>query len=310
MNAAGTSKQPQGVPTYEDLMLPLLLGAQDGESHRVRDLAGKVADYFSLPEQLRDETLPDGRNRLIHRMEWARTYLKKAGLVDYPGRGLFRITQRGQSVLREKPTRIDSRFLRRYPEFVQFKSSASQEGEASSSTGAQPVDPEEALENGYQALREEVESELLQKLKAASPSFFESAVVDLLLKMGYGGSRKEAGRAIGRAGDEGIDGVIDEDALGLDVVYIQAKRWADKPVGRQEIQQFVGALQGKRARKGIFITTSVFAQTARDYVRTIENRVVLIDGSALASLLFDYGIGVSEAKRYTVKRIDSDYFEE
>lgn len=291
-------------------MLPLLLSAVDGQPHRVRDLANKVADYFSLPGGLRDETLPDGRNRLIHRMEWARTYLKKAGLVDYPGRGLFKITERGLSVLKEKPGRIDSKFLRRYPEFVQFKSSETQEGGTAGSSGAQPIDPEEAMETGYQALRDEVESELLQKLKAASPSFFENAVVDLLLKMGYGGSRREAGRAIGRAGDEGIDGVIDEDALGLDVVYIQAKRWADKPVGRQDIQQFVGALQGKRARKGIFITTSVFAQTARDYVKAIDNKVVLIDGPALAALLFDYGVGVSEAKRYTIKRIDSDYFEE
>jgi len=312
MDATATRGESQSVPTYEDVMLPLLLCAEDGQPHRVRDLAGKVADYFSLPETLREQTLPDGRNRLIHRMEWARTYLKKAGLVDYPGRGLFKITQRGLSVLKEQPGRIDSKFLRRYPEFVQFKASAPQDsgGEPASSSEVLPVDPEEAMENGYQALRDEVESELLQKLKTASPNFFESAVVDLLLKMGYGGSRKEAGRAIGRVGDEGIDGVIDEDALGLDVVYIQAKRWTDRTVGRQEIQQFVGALQGKRARKGIFITTSVFAQTAKDYVKTIDNRVVLIDGAALASLLFDYGIGVSEAKRYTVKRIDSEYFEE
>jgi restriction system protein len=291
-------------------MLPLLVVAKDGLAHRVRDSFDEIARYFSLPEQLRNEALPDGRNRLVHRMEWARTYLKKAGLLSYPKRGWFQITDRGMSVIREAPLRIDNTFLRRFPEFIEFKESRSDESHSEQPTEAASFDPEEAIENSYQALRAEVEQELLAKVKAGSPEFFEQIVVDLLLRMGYGGSRKEAGRAIGRSGDEGIDGVIDEDALGLDVVYIQAKRWTEKSAGRQDIQQFVGALQGRRARKGIFITTSDFKDTAREYVKTIDNKVVLINGTTLARLLFEHGVGVSETKSYKVKRIDSDYFEE
>jgi len=166
------------------------------------------------------------------------------------------------------------------------------------------------MENGYQALRAEVEGELLDRVKKSSPEFFERLVIDLLVAMGYGGSRREAARAIGRSGDEGIDGVIDEDALGLDVIYVQAKRWTGRSVGRQDIQQFVGALQGKRARKGIFITTSEFALTAKEYVRNIENKVVLIDGAMLVALMFDHGVAVSDVKLYTTKSVDSDYFED
>jgi restriction system protein len=298
------------VPTYEQLMTPLLLAAADSQSHRVRDVAEKAADYFHLPENLRRDSLPDGRNRLIHRLEWARTYLKKAGLLEYPARGFFKITERGLKALQECPKGIDNKYLQKFPEFLEFKRSKPEVQILGFPTDAQTLDPEEAIENSYQALRAEIESDLLNRSKAGSPSFFEQLVVDLLLKMGYGGSRREAGRAIGKSGDEGIDGVIDEDALGLDVVYIQAKRWATRTVTRADIQQFVGALQGRRARKGIFITTSEFAASARDYVKTIENRVVLIDGPALASLLFEHGIGVSETKSYAVKRVDSDYFEE
>ncbi len=298
------------VPTYEQLMFPLLLAAADRQPHRVREVVEKVAGHFSLPENLRQETLPDGRNRLIHRLEWARTYLKKAGLFEYPSRGFFKITQRGLTALKESPNGVDNKYLRKFPEFLEFKQSKPEHHENATPTETEGLDPEEAIENSYQALRAEIENDVLSRAKAGSPEFFEQLVVDLLLKMGYGGSRKGAGRAIGKSGDEGIDGVIDEDALGLDVVYVQAKRWTTRMVNRQDIQQFVGALQGKRARKGIFITTSDFVNSAREYVKTIENKVVLIDGSTLAGLLFDYGIGVSETKSYVMKRIDSDYFEE
>ena len=308
MAATVASKQLTSVPTYEQVMFPLLNAAKDGVAHRVRDVVDLVVAHFSLPQQLREEKLPDGRNKLIHRMEWARTYLKKAGLLEYPSRGLFKITPRGIQVLNEKPEKLDSKYLQRFPEFVEFKHSRADDHDGG--TGTQPLDPEEAIENAYQALRGDIEADLLTKIKESSPDFFEQLVIDLLLKMGYGGSRKEAGRAIGKSGDEGIDGVIDEDALGLDVVYIQAKRWAEKPIGRQDIQQFVGALQGRRARKGIFITTTSFTQTARDYVRNIDNKVVLIDGPTLAGLLFEYGVGVSGVKSYQIKHIDSDYFEE
>lgn len=296
------------VPTYEDVMLPLLRIAANRQIHKVRDIAKEVADYFNLSETLREDTLPDGRNRLVHRLEWARTYLKKAGLLEYPSRGQFQITDRGLSVLNSKPERVDSKLLSQFPEFLEFKKPRGEESSASVEPSS--YDPEESIENGYQALRIELESELLARVKQSTPEFFEHLVIDLLVKMGYGGSRKDAARAIGKSGDEGVDGVIDEDALGLDVIYIQAKRWTGTQVTRQHIQQFVGALQGKRAKKGIFITTSEFANTAREYVKHIENKVVLIDGATLASLMFVNGVGVSEVKTFTLKKIDSDYFEE
>jgi restriction system protein len=298
----------QAVPQYQDLMLPLLKLAADGTSRKIRDVAKAIAESLHLTESQINDTLPDGRNRLIHRLEWARTYLRKAGLLEYPSRGQFKITARGLSVLKENPSRIDSKYLSKFPEFVEFKHPRI-ESEITEPPDTS-FDPEESIENGYQALRAEVESELLTRIKHASPEFFESLVIDLLVAMGYGGSRRDAARAIGRSGDEGVDGVIDEDALGLDVIYVQAKRWSGQSVGRQHIQQFVGALQGKRARKGIFITTSDFASTARDYVKNIDNKVVLIDGATLVRLMFDHGVAVSEVKRYTIKNIDSDYFED
>jgi restriction system protein len=305
-----TPKPLTSVPTYEQLMFPLLTVAADRQAHRVREVSETIAKHFSLPGNLIHETLPDGRNKLIHRLEWARTYLKKAGLLEYPARGFFKITEPGLRGLQESPKGIDNKYLEKFPEFLEFKHRKPELTNVSVPNEAQALDPEEAIENSYQALRAEIESDLLNRAKQGAPEFFERLVIDLLLKMGYGGSRKEAGRAIGKSGDEGIDGVIDEDALGLDVVYVQAKRWSNRTVSRSDIQQFVGALQGKRARKGIFISTSEFANSAREYVKTIDNKVVLIDGPTLSGLLFDYGIGVSESKSYVLKRMDSDYFEE
>jgi restriction system protein len=271
-----------------------------------------VADYFHLTPSAREETLPDGRNRLRHRLEWARTYLKKAGLLEYPMRGTFQITPRGLDVLAKKPASIDSKFLNQFPEFRAFKHPEKSEDPLETSAAEIPagIDPEESLENSYLNLRSEVEGELLEKIKAATPDFFEDLVIDLLVTMGYGGSRKNAGRAIGKAGDGGIDGIIDEDSLGLDVIYVQAKRWTENPVGRPEIQKFVGALQGHRAKKGVFITTSIFSKDAQEYVKLIDNKVVLIDGRQLTRLMFDHNVGVSEKRTYQVKKIDSDYFEE
>lgn len=309
MAQTAAQKKRETVPTYEEIMLPLLRFAVDGQPHRVREAVNPVSDHFGLTETAVNEKLTDGRNRLIHRLEWARTYLRKAGLLDYPARGQFQITPLGMATLKEDLREINARYLERFPGFTEFR-----HGRPNAKVGVsaelQAADPEESIDNSYQVLREEIEGDLLERLKNCSPDFFERVVVDLLLQMGYGGSRKEAGRAIGKSGDEGIDGVIDEDALGLDVVYIQAKRWTDKAVRRHDIQQFVGALQGKRARKGIFITTSTFAENARDYVKQIENKVVLIDGRMLSSLMFEHGVGVTAAKTYTLKRVDSDYFEE
>ena len=303
---------PNVVPTYEHVMLPLLISAKTGSIHRVTDALPFVADYFKLTQPAREETLPDGRNRLRHRLEWARTYLKKAGLLEYPMRGTFQITSRGLEVLAKNPGSIDSKFLNQFPEFREFKHPEKTEDATEETATEIPtsIDPEESLENSYLNLRREVEEELLEKIKIATPDFFEDLVIDLLVTMGYGGSRKNAGRAIGKAGDGGIDGIIDEDSLGLDVIYIQAKRWTDTSVGRPEIQKFVGALQGHRAKKGVFITTSVFSKDAHDYVKLIDNKVVLIDGRQLTRLMFDHNVGVSEKKIYLVKKVDSDYFEE
>jgi len=297
------------VPTYDKVMLPLLQFASDGKEHRVAEADLPVADHFHLSSSARAETLPDGRNRLRHRIEWARTYLKKAGLLAYPSRGSFKITKRGLDVLSSKPSVIDNKLLMQFPEFAEFKHSKAELG-TTPETPLPEVDPEEALENGYQAMRQDIEDELLDRLKAGTPEFFERAVVDLLVKMGYGGSRRDAGRAVGRTGDGGIDGIINEDSLGLDVIYVQAKRWSENPVGRPDIQKFVGALQGHRAKKGVFITTSTFSKDAREYATRIDSRIILIDGSHLSTLMFQHDLGVTEVKSYRVKRLDSDYFDD
>ena len=301
----------KAVPKYHELMAPMLEGAADGLVHRVADVKDLAQRRFRLGTEAMDETLPDGRNRLTHRLQWARIYLKKAGLLDYPQRGTFRIAERGRQLLSKNPEKIDLNLLMQYPEFVEFRHGNRAEAEAQNSElPLRDVDPEEALQNSYEAIRRDVEDDILAKVKAASPAFFERLVIDLLLRMGYGGSRKDAGKAIGRTGDEGIDGIINEDSLGLDVVYVQAKSWSNKTVGASDIREFVGALHGHRARKGVFITTSVFSREARDYIEKIDNKVVLVDGHRLASLMFENDVGVSELRSYKLKRVDLDYFDE
>ncbi|WP_349257720.1 restriction endonuclease [Povalibacter sp.] len=303
------------IPDYQSCMLPLLRFAADGNEHQLKDAAQALAGQFSLSEQELSEFLPSGQQPVfINRLGWARTYMKKAGLLRNPRRGYFQITDRGLSVLRDGPAEIDVKYLERFPEFIEFRSpkkdGVTEEGEESiaSDSGASQT-PNEALELAYERLRTELASEILQTLKGADPSLFENIVVELLVKMGYGGSRKDAGKAIGRSGDEGIDGIIKEDHLGLDNIYIQAKRW-DATIGRPEIQKFAGALQGQRARKGIFITTSDFSREANEYVSKIDSKIVLIDGKSLARLMIDFGVGVTSVAIYEVKKIDSDYFAE
>jgi restriction system protein len=283
----------------------------------LKEASQHLAKEFGLTEEELNEFLPSGQQPVFtNRIGWARSYLKKAGLLDSPRRGYFRITDRGLSVLKEPPAKINIKFLDRFPDFKEFwdKYRAKREGSDEIPESVEPENapgqtPHEALESAYLRLRTEISAEILQTLKGSDPSMFESIVVDLLVKMGYGGSRKDAGRAIGRSGDEGIDGIIKEDHLGLDSIYIQAKRW-DSTVGRPEIQKFAGALQGQRARKGIFITTSEFSREALDYVSRIESKIVLIDGKALAGLMIDFGVGVTSVATYEVKKIDSDYFGE
>ncbi len=297
------------VPDYQTLMLPLLRLAGDAQEHTVGEATEALAREFALSEEDRREMLASGtQTKLVNRISWARTYLQKAGLLENTGRARFRITERGLQVLKENPQQITAKYLKRFPEFVEWqqRSHSPTEPEVSAETPGQT--PEEALESSYQSLRKSLAQELLEQIKRATPSFFEKLVVDLLVAMGYGGSRKDAGQAIGRSGDEGIDGVIKEDKLGLDVVYVQAKRW-ENTIGRPAVQAFAGSLMGQKANKGVFITTSQFSRDALDYVTHIQQKIVLIDGEQLAQLMIDHNIGVTEVATYTIKKVDQDYFE-
>lgn len=300
------------IPDYQTCMLPLLKLASDGADHSLRDAVETLAEQFKLTPAERAELLPSGQQWIFNnRVGWARSYLKKACLLDSPRRGIFRITDRGRKVLAEKPARIDVKYLERFPEFIAFRDASRGNNDQRQESVAEATDktPEEVLELAHQSLRQSLAQEILGRILACTPAFFETLVVELLVKMGYGGSRRDAGERIGQSGDGGVDGIIKEDRLGLDTIYIQAKRWQGS-VGRPEIQKFVGALQGQRARKGVFITASSFTADAIDYAARIDTKVVLIDGQQLANLMIDFDVGVSVAASYIVKRIDSDYFEE
>lgn len=292
------------------LTLPLLEFASDGNEHPMSEAREALAEQFQLTDAEKAELLPSGRQAVFaNRVAWAKVYLQRAVLLDSPRRGCFRINERGRGVLRDPPERITVKYLERFPEFVAFRSMSKKNGVEPGAVETEGETPEETLESAYQRLRGEMAAELLQRVKSCSPQFFERLVVEVLLKVGYGGSRREAGRAIGRAGDEGIDGIINEDRLGLDVIYLQAKKW-EGTVGRPEIQKFVGALHGKRAKKGIFITTGAFSSEAVQYVANIDPKVVLIDGGHLAEIMIDFNVGVSSMVSYEIKSIDSDYFAE
>jgi len=299
------------IPDYQSLMLPLLKFAADGNEHSLREAIDALADTFNLSDTERKELLPSGAQEVFsNRVGWARTYMKKAGLIEATRRGHFRITERGMGVLATPPARVDVKFLDQFDEFKAFRAHRRQRDESGRPDEPEPTaTPEEALESAYKQLRDDLASDLLQMIKTVSPPLFEKIVIELLVKMGYGGSRQDAGRAIGRSGDEGIDGIIKEDRLGLDIIYIQAKRWG-ATVGRPEVQKFAGALQGQRARKGILITTSSFTREAYDYASSIETKIVLIDGEMLAQLMIDHNLGVSPVTIYEVKRVDADYFTE
>ena len=296
------------IPDYQTIMLPLLKYSGDGKEHTLREAVEQLADSFKLEEKERSALLPSGQQTVFHnRVGWARTYLKKAGLLDSPRRSYFLITKRGKEVLSSNPEKINVAFLDQFPEFVEFKSLKHEKDEELVQTTDET--PEEVLENAFQNLRQNLASDLIQQVKASPPRQFERIVVQLLVAMGYGGSLKDAGKAVGKSGDEGIDGIIKEDKLGLDIIYIQAKRW-ENTVSRPEIQKFAGALQGQRAKKGIFITTSDFSKEAYDFVAKIDSKIVLIDGKQLAQFMIDHNIGVTPFANYEIKRIDSDYFNE
>lgn len=299
------------IPDFQSIMRPLLQLASDGNEHALSDAREELAGVFQLTEEEKKALLPSGRQATFaNRVAWARVYLGQAGALETPRRGHFTITSRGRDLLRNAPERIKIRDLEQFPEFKQFRNSKDHaEEETSHHAEEEAQTPEELLETAYLRFRNNIASDLLSRVKGSTAQFFERLVVELLLKMGYGGSRKEAGEAIGKAGDEGIDGIINEDRLGLDVIYIQAKKW-EGSVGRPEVQKFVGALHGKRARKGVFITTSSFSADAIEYVARIDPKVVLIDGQQLAELMIDFEVGVTAVSVYQTKKIDSDYFSE
>jgi len=302
------------VPDFQSLMLPLLRLIGDEKEHNNSEVLESLAEQFHLNESERKELLPSGRQvRFDNRVAWARAYLKMAGLLENIRRGTFRITERGRRVLMQDPPKIDMRFLSQFPEYAAFRGRSqlsNKPEEPVEGANPAPETPDEILEATYQNIERELAEKLKEKIKGCSPNFFERLVVDLLMAMGYGGSMNDAGQVVGQSGDGGIDGIIKEDKLGLDSVYIQAKRW-DGTVGRPRVQEFAGSLMARSARKGVFITTSQFSKEARDYVSTIQQpKIVLVDGELLAKLMIDHGIGVAKVATYTVKKVDLDYFED
>jgi len=297
------------IPDYQSIMLPLLRFASDKKEHSIREAIESLADLFKLSEEEKKEVLPSGQQYVFdNRVGWARTYLKKAGLLESTRRSFFRITDLGLDVLSRHPKEINVKFLEQFPQFIEFRNVRREKIEEEQKEGSEQT-PQELLEYGYQKIKRELAQELLERVKQSPPRFFEKLVVDLLIKMGYGGSLKDAGKAIGQSGDGGIDGIIKEDKLGLDVIYIQAKRW-DNVVGSKEIRNFVGSLAGTHANKGVFITTSSFTKDALEYVKTIPHKVILIDGEMLTQLMIENDIGVTKVTSYDIKKIDSGYFEE
>lgn len=300
------------IPDFQSVMRPVLQTVGDGEPVSLTDVREQVADVFGLNEIERNERLPSGRQTVINnRVGWARTYLNKAGLLQIPERGMVQITERGRDALTEGPERITVRWLNQFPEFERFHKAAPKgpSCDVREENDEAETTPDEQLAEAHQSLREALADELLTQVRQASPRFFEQLVVDLMLAMGYGGSRQEAGNATRATNDDGIDGTIKEDKLGLDVIYLQAKRWSNT-VHRPEIDKFIGALTRQGARKGVFITTSDFSPGARDAAIGLNMAVVLIDGRELAQLMVENNLGVSIRQTYEVKQLDSDYFSE
>jgi len=307
------------VPDFQSLMLPVLRAMAEGDVNAV-DLRARVADAVGLSEDDLAEMLPSGRQTTFsNRTAWANVFLQRAGLIEKVRRGVYRLTEEGQRALSDPPQRIDMRFLERYPRYVEWRQRSAAGGGSSAGESAPFLEvspngastPEEQIEKSYQALTGTLEGELLDRVRELSPAFFEGLIIDLLIAMGYGGGRADMGRAVGKSGDGGIDGIIKEDALGLDIVYMQAKRYAaDHSIGRQDVQSFAGSLDGVRATKGIFVTTSSFTKGAVEFAERIAKRIILMDGSGLAKLMVQHGVGVRVRATYEIKRVDEDYFSE
>ncbi|RPJ94087.1 restriction endonuclease [Rummeliibacillus sp. TYF005] len=299
------------IPTYEQFMYPFLEYLSDEREHTLKELYEYLPKVFQLTEEQIEELLPSGKQSIVvNRIGWARTYLKNAGLIDSPKRAIFRITKRGKSILDDPSIKeINDSILKKYPEFLTFKYGKNEEAEIVSPKAEELNTPLEIIEKNFNLLKHSVQHELLNKIMSCTPSFFEQLIVELLVAMGYGGSIKDAGKAVGKSGDGGIDGIIKEDVLGLDKIYLQGKRWAN-PVSRPDIQAFVGSLLGVKANKGVFITTSRFTKEAIEYAQNVDRSLILIDGEKLTDLMFEYNVGVSNESVLTLKKIDLDYFEE
>jgi restriction system protein len=303
------------IPDFQSCMRPLLNAVQDGEVHTFNDAFEKVCLFFKLTDTELAAKLPSGKQAIIrNRVAWSSTYMKKAGLLFAPGRSQLQITERGLEALKQQPERIDVRYLKQFPEFLEFHTAKPKSvttdtlGRTEDTTDS--TDPLERLEEAHLEIQNSLASDLLQTIKEQSPAFMERLVVELMQSMGYGGWSKKSGTATQYTADGGIDGIINEDPLGLDTIYLQAKRYTDNTVGRPDIQQFAGALDMQRAKKGVFITTSQFSKEATDYVANIDKQIVLINGTKLAKLMIQYGLGVAIKQTYAIKQIDSDYFTE
>ena len=300
------------IPTFQELMLPLLQLLSDEKVHYTQDIVDKLSNMFNLTQDEIEELIPSGNKRFSNRVGWATTYLKKAKLITSSGRSQYKITERGKEVLLEQPGNIDMKYLQRFPEYLEFRNRKSKKvNNILESEDDDPTKtPEELMEISYQSIKEQLASEILELIIENSARFFEILVVDLLVAMGYGGNREDAGEAVGRVNDEGIDGIIKQDKLGLENIYIQAKKWKDS-VGRPVVNEFAGSLMGKGANKGILITTSYFTKGANEYAEQLKNpKIILIDGQQLAEYMIDHNLGVTEINEYIIKRIDKDYFEE
>jgi len=297
------------IPDYQSFMLPLLKYAADNQEHSFNNAIDFLSQELNITNEERNYLLPSGTRFIVdNRIGWAKTYLLKAGLLESTRRGFFKITKKGLDYLKNNPSDLNTKILMQFEEFKNFintrKSKEEKEDQYEKET---TYTPQEALEYGLSKINETLADDLINRIKQCSPSFFEKLVIDLLVKMGYGGSKQEAAQVIGKSGDEGIDGIIKEDKLGLDVIYVQAKRW-ENVVGRPEIQKFVGALAGQNANKGIFITTSYFTKDAEEYAKGLSTKLILIDGNKLTDLMIEYNVGVSIIDTIQIKKIDSDYF--
>jgi restriction system protein len=302
------------VPDFQTLMLPVLREFADGAEHAPKEIRQRVADRLQLTPKDIQEMVPSGtQTRLANRVAWAHIYLKRAGLLASPRRGVYRMAERGAEVLKSPPSQLNMQFLERYPEYREFRAKqSSSEVPTSPDEAAVPgptalLTPDEQIRAGYQLLHANLAAQLLDRVRQASPLFFEHLVVKLLVEMGYGGSYADAAQVVGKSGDGGIDGIIKEDRLGLESIYVQAKRW-EATVGRPDVQQFTGALHGRHARKGVMITTSSFSRDAIDCAKISQIAIVLVDGVQLADFMIEFGVGVTDVETIRLKKLDEDYF--